>query len=404
MESVDKWYRDFLALKHLDKKFKLKKNGATGIIGHQLQKSLALQSSLQHSSFATCSQCCAAGSCPNLMMNRNEAPDLHPVSAASTPQLPVRVHRPLSLSFSSGSNDQYQDSETQALRKSLLSQMEWAQSSGAASSTGSLERISLFCASKSNTFLSPTLSSPVEPLSKASSPSCFSSFSPPPWNHDSNPSSCSGSKRFCSYSWQEAPKAEDASEEPEKQSRAEPFHFSEPLISKVTDCIYLGNLLAAYSGRSLCKNSIDSIIDMSSLASDHSLVIVPCTCTRAVHHSWSRLKVDIQGPREGECSTLWPFCFRDINDCIQASTKKKKRVLIHCRDGYSLAPTCVIQYLMVKQNMRLMAAYEFVRARYPVNIRKCHQDLLVSLEKSLRPRDTDPEGLKQAMSRKMAWT
>uniref|UniRef100_A0A3B5QX38 protein-tyrosine-phosphatase n=1 Tax=Xiphophorus maculatus TaxID=8083 RepID=A0A3B5QX38_XIPMA len=117
---------------------------------------------------------------------------------------------------------------------------------------------------------------------------------------------------------------------------------SSTVISKVTDYIYVGNLNAAYNGRTLCRNNIDSIIDMSSAPGD-----------------WSRLK------------------------CINASTEKRKRVLVHCRDGFSLAPMCIIQYLMVKQNMRLIAAYELLRAKYPVNIKECHQNVLVSLERSI---------------------
>uniref|UniRef100_A0A8C4Y731 protein-tyrosine-phosphatase n=2 Tax=Gopherus TaxID=38771 RepID=A0A8C4Y731_9SAUR len=123
-----------------------------------------------------------------------------------------------------------------------------------------------------------------------------------------------------------------------------------------------------------------------------------------LRHNWSRLKVDIQGPLNGKCLALREPCFWDINECIEASLEKRKRVLIHCLDGYSLAPTCVIQYLMVKHNMRLMAAYEFVRARYPLNIRECHQDMLVGLERSLQPGDVDMEHLKHSMSRKVAWT
>uniref|UniRef100_A0A3B4X9S8 Tyrosine specific protein phosphatases domain-containing protein n=1 Tax=Seriola lalandi dorsalis TaxID=1841481 RepID=A0A3B4X9S8_SERLL len=93
-----------------------------------------------------------------------------------------------------------------------------------------------------------------------------------------------------------------------------------------------------------------------------SLSLIPCTCSRGTRHSW-------------------------------------KRVLVHCRDGFSLAPTCIIQYLMVKQNMRLIAAYELLRAKYPVNIRECHQNVLVSLERALRPGgNVDPECFKQAIS------
>uniref|UniRef100_A0A4W6DLU9 protein-tyrosine-phosphatase n=1 Tax=Lates calcarifer TaxID=8187 RepID=A0A4W6DLU9_LATCA len=68
----------------------------------------------------------------------------------------------------------------------------------------------------------------------------------------------------------------------------------------------------------------------------------------------------------GDGPALKQRCFEDINECIDASTEKRKRVLVHCRDGFSLAPTCIIQYLMVKQNMRLIAAYELLRAKAAV--------------------------------------
>ena len=179
----------------------------------------------------------------------------------------------------------------------------------------------------------------------------------------------------------------------------------------MTDYIYMGNLNAAYSGRTLCRNNIDSVIDMSGLPGEPgpSLNLIPCTCSRGARHSWSRLKVDIADivalAGEGPLASRQRCCFEDINECIHASTEKRKRVLVHCRDGFSLAPTCIIQYLMVKQNMRLLAAYELLRAKYPLNIRECHQDLLVGLERALRPGGAvDSECFKQAISRKVAWT
>lgn len=213
---------------------------------------------------------------------------------------------------------------------------------------------------------------------------------------DSSPLSTLGSRK-CLHKCLRSEAASDA--KPEELPK-----FSVPVINRITDCIYVGNLRAAYNGQVLCRNDIDSIIDMSSLPRDRSLSFIPCTCSRGPKHNWSRLKVHIQGYLEEECPSLQQPCFWDINECIEASLEKRKRVLIHCRDGYSLAPTCVIQYLMVKHNMRLLAAYEFVRARYPLNIQECHQDLLVGLERSLWPGEGDTQSFKQALSRKMAWT
>lgn len=320
-------------------------------------------------------------------------------------------------------------------------QMEQAHSAGAASSTGSLERASLFCASGSATTSSSSgLSSPVDTLTKSKSSSRFSLFSPP-WNSssesDSNPPSRSGSKKLRNYNRRavsglgvgvgvgvgsissKGPSSSSDSSEGKHGSGGgggglEHFQYSEPVISKVTDYIFVGNLNAAYSGRTLCRNNIDSIIDMSNLPGEASLSLIPCTCSRGTKHSWSRLKVDIGElpesavvpPSSSEGSAaLKPRCFEDINECIDASTEKRKRVLVHCRDGFSLAPTCIIQYLMVRQNMRLIAAYELLRAKHPLNIRECHQNVLVSLERALRPGGSmEPECFKQAISRKVAWT
>uniref|UniRef100_A0A8C3BAH7 Tyrosine specific protein phosphatases domain-containing protein n=1 Tax=Cairina moschata TaxID=8855 RepID=A0A8C3BAH7_CAIMO len=164
------------------------------------------------------------------------------------------------------------------------------------------------------------------------------------------------------------------------------FPFAGPIITRITECIYLGNLNAAYSGRVL-------------------LSIIPCTCGRAgFRHSWPRLRVDIRASLHGGHHEIGQPCFLDINECIKASVEKGKHVLIHCRDGYSLGPTCVIQYLMVKHSMGLLAAYGFVRARYPLNIQECHQDLLVALEMSLQPGTASLACLKHSLSRKMAWS
>lgn len=412
MEAEEEWNKDPRTHKPPVKKVPRGRNGRTGIV-RTLNSLLKTQNTLQIQSI-TRSEC--AGSCPNLMMSRNEHPDARPVPVALTPQLQPRAHRPLCMSISSDSSGRFKALETQEWKNNLKAQMEQAHSAGAASSTGSLERASLFCASASTTASSSGLSSPVDILNKSKSSSRFSLFSPP-WNSssesDSNPPSRSGSKKLRNYSRRAAtgPAGARGPDTPEPRPGGGPEHFqySEPVISKVTDYIYVGNLNAAYSGRTLCRNNIDSIIDMSSVPGEAgpSLSLIPCTCSRGARHSWSRLKVDIEDVPDalGDGPSLKQRCFEDINECIDASAGKRKRVLVHCRDGFSLAPTCIIQYLMVKQNMRLIAAYELLRAKYPVNIRECHQNVLVSLERALRPgANVDPESFKQAISRKMAWT
>lgn len=241
--------------------------------------------------------------------------------------------------------------------------------------------------------------------SKAKLSSHFSLFSPPSWipEPDCSLLPWAGSKKSSRGSW----KKNSHCEEPPgpKSEESAHFPFAGPIIARITDYIYLGNLNAAYSGRALYTNGIDNIIDMSSLPSDHSLSIIPCTCGRGgFRHNWSRLRVDIQAFLHGNLHEIRQPCFLVINECIEALMEKGKRVLIHCRDGYSLGPTCVIQYLMVKHSMRLLAAYELVRARYPLKIQECHQDLLVGLEMSLQPGGVNIACLKHSLSRKMAWS
>ncbi|XP_007886034.1 uncharacterized protein LOC103175080 [Callorhinchus milii] len=405
MEPLEKWHRDLLALKLLDKKLNSKNNGTTGMVAKHLQQTFKTSDCPQSSIRSEC----GTGSCPDLAMNRDERLEYKLVTMTSTPKLPVRSHRPLCLSVSSDGNGRYKPLECQEFNSSLKSQMEQAYTAGAASSTGALERASLFCASGSNTL---SLSGSSETLTKTKSSSRFSLFSAP-WNSssesDSNPPSRSGSRKSRNHSRKVSAKTESGADRKQgapvqtptqAPAPAPTLQYSEPVIARVTDCIYVGNLNAGYSGRTLCRNSIDSIIDVSNLPGELNICLIPCTCSRSVRHSWSRLKVDTNW----DTFPLKRQCFEDINECINASAGKGKRVLVHCRDGYSLAPTCVIQYLMQKQDMRLINAYELLKAKYPLNIKDCHQDLLVTLEQSLRPGDTHPDCFKQAISRKTAWT
>ncbi|KAG7256935.1 hypothetical protein CRUP_019551 [Coryphaenoides rupestris] len=348
-------------------------------------------------------QCECSGSCPDLMMmSRTEPVEPCPVAMVLTPQLPPRGHRPLCLSVSSDSSGRFRALDSLEWREGLKAQMEQAHSVGAASSTGSLERASLFCAAGS---AGSAGSSPVEVFHRTKSSSRFSLFSPP-WNSssesDSNPPSRSGSKKLRSYSRRAAAGAPDVAATPQPPGApGEPSQYSEPVISKVTDYIYVGNLNAAYSGRALCRNNIDSVIDTSGCP---ALSLIPCTCSRRARHSWSRLKVDMELAAD-QTPSLQQRCFQDINGCMEASAERQKRVLVHCGDGSSLAPTVVIQYLMVKHGMRLLAAYELLRSRHPLNIQEHHQDVLVALERSLHPGGSmAAEGFKQALSRRLAWT
>ncbi|KAM6274572.1 uncharacterized protein LJ264_003674 [Porphyrio hochstetteri] len=396
--ELEKQHKDFITVTLPDKRCPPKKIGVTGLIAKHLQKTFQRPITLQLSSPIVLSQCCA-GSCPNLVMSKSDAHEEKCEDVVSVGARPGRAHQSLCLMPSAGGDDCSSQPAPQGWQSSLHSQMEEAES------RGSLVWASHSCALRPSPTPASPLRCPSDSPSKAKLTSCFSLFPLPLWGSkpSSSPLPHASSKKSLRGCW----KKNLHPEEPTGLKLGDPAcsAFTGPIITRITDCIYLGNLNAAYSGQALCTNSIDSIIDMSSLPSDCSLSIIPCTCRRGgFRHSWSRLKVDIQAPLHGDHHKMGQPCFRDINECIEASLEKGKRVLIHCRDGYSLGPTCVIQYLMVKHSMRLLAAYEFVRARYPLNIQECHQDLLVGLEMSLQPGGIDIACLKHSLSRKMAWS
>ncbi|XP_048886555.1 dual specificity protein phosphatase MPK-4-like isoform X2 [Brienomyrus brachyistius] len=342
----------------------------------------------------------------DLIMKKDEQPPvaLTPQTAqpplALTLQTPQRAQQLPYLLLSSDSSSPQRALDTWEWKSSLRVQMEGVLSTGGARSTNSLERALHLCAFGSPTGLSSDPMSPVGSPKKVKACSRLSHFLPS-WNSssesDSGHSTSSTSKKSRDHpgKTEVEPRGEDASYN----------HYFEPIISKVTDYIYVGNLNAAYSGLTLCRSHIDSIIDMSNVSPERVLLLIPCSCSRGGRHSWSRLKVDIGDlSMAAEGLVNQQLRFSDINECIDASAEKRKRVLVHCLDGFSLAPTCVIQYLMVKRNMTLIAAYELLKAKHPVNLKESHQNVLVSLEQALRPwNKVDPECCKQALSRKVAW-
>ncbi|XP_072194662.1 uncharacterized protein [Excalfactoria chinensis] len=380
MEPSEKQHEDAVAFMK-GKKFPPKKNGVTGWILRNLRKTFQRPTSLQLTSPMALSQRCTA-SCPNLIINRNEARE--------------EKHVPVALQRSGTHCSLLPASAEDGCSNNTALRGGW--------SSLQVQMASRSCALRpSLTFASPLPCSADSP-SKAKFTGHFSLFSPRSQisEPDCSPLPYAASKKSSRGSWKSS-----HCEEPPGSKLEESAHlpFTVPIIAQITDYIYLGNLNAAYSGRALCTNGINNIIDMSSLPSDHSLSIIPCTCGRGgFRHNWSRLRIDIQAFLHGNLHEIRQPCFLVINECIEALMEKGKRVLIHCRDGYSLGPTCVIQYLMVKHSMRLLAAYELVRARYPLKIQECHQDLLVGLEMSLQPGGVNVACLKHSLSRKLAWS
>ncbi|XP_075357726.1 uncharacterized protein LOC142409855 [Mycteria americana] len=274
MESGEKQHKDFIAVTLPGKRCPPKKIGVTGLIAKHLQKTFQRPITLQLSSPMALTQCCA-GSCPNLVMSKSEVHEEKGGDVVSIAEQPRRTHWSLCLVPSAGGDDRSSKLAPQEWQSRLQVQMEEAESGGAAHSMGSLARASHSCALRSSPTPAPPLPCPADSPSKAKLSSCFSVFLPLSWGSkpDSSPLPHASSKKSLRGSWKKNPHPK----EPTSPTPGEPacFPFTGPIIARITDCIYLGNLNAAYSGQALCINSIDSIIDMSSLPSDCSLRVIP---------------------------------------------------------------------------------------------------------------------------------
>lgn len=84
---------------------------------------VVLFSSLRNSCVIKLVSLCDSGSCPNLIMSRNELaiPRSNPVNL--TPQLLPRVHRPLCVSVSSDSSGRFKALETPEWKNNLKAQV-----------------------------------------------------------------------------------------------------------------------------------------------------------------------------------------------------------------------------------------------------------------------------------------
>jgi protein-tyrosine phosphatase len=117
--------------------------------------------------------------------------------------------------------------------------------------------------------------------------------------------------------------------------------------SKITNNIFLGNVLSAVDSNFIISNGIKVILSLStSNINIHPNIL-------SYHHYY------IQDDPKQDIITIFNECTAIIENAI----KKGYKILVHCEQGVSRSASVVIAYLMRYMNMNLVKAYNFVKQR-----------------------------------------
>jgi protein-tyrosine phosphatase len=115
--------------------------------------------------------------------------------------------------------------------------------------------------------------------------------------------------------------------------------------SKITENIFLGNVLSAVDSNFIISNNIKVILSLSS----SNINVHPNILS--YHHYY------IKDDPEQDIITI-------LNECtaiIENAVKKGYKILVHCEQGVSRSASVVIAYLIKYMNMNFLEAYNFVK-------------------------------------------
>ena len=75
--------------------------------------------------------------------------------------------------------------------------------------------------------------------------------------------------------------------------------------------------------------------------------------------------------------------FAETCDFIESALKGEGRVLIHCREGYSRAPTIVCAYFMIKRKLDVLSALKLINQRRKICPNSGFMEQLIELDDDL---------------------
>ena len=133
-----------------------------------------------------------------------------------------------------------------------------------------------------------------------------------------------------------------------------------PILSQVTEGVFIGNIESTSADRLLCKHRIGSVVDVSGCPPEavpaHKRSNVPCACGNETRHQRAFLRLCLADANPGELHAL----LKNTNKFIKGARGKSKAVLVTCYYGNQWSALVVIHYLMTIKRMNLRKAYSTV--------------------------------------------
>jgi protein-tyrosine phosphatase len=119
-----------------------------------------------------------------------------------------------------------------------------------------------------------------------------------------------------------------------------------PNANKITNKIFIGNILSAVDNYFLVKNNIQAILSLSTLNIEvHKRII-----------NYKHIYIN-DDPYQDIMT-----CLDTCTNFIDSNVKSGYNILVHCEQGISRSPAIVIAYLIKFEGLKTIEAYDFVKS------------------------------------------